>query len=89
MVTTTLNIIDSLGVIDKQIKELEESARRLKKELIAKGVGKYEGDSFVAEVQHYTKSIISPKLVRELADEDFVNLVTQVQEVDAVVVRSL
>jgi len=82
-----MNIIDNLGIINQQIKELEATARKLKAELIARGVGEYQGVNFMAEVQHYDRATISPDLVRELADEAFVSSVTQVKAVDAVVVK--
>jgi hypothetical protein len=81
------NLIDQLGLIDTQIKELEATARKMKQELIARGVGKYEGMEFTAEVQHYDRATINPILVKEFADEDFVTRVTQIRPVDAVVVR--
>jgi hypothetical protein len=81
------NLIDQLGLIDTQIKELEATARKMKQELIARGVGKYEGMDFIAEVQHYDRATINPILVKEFADEDFVTRVTQIRPVDAVVVR--
>jgi hypothetical protein len=83
----TDNMIDDLGIINQQIKELESSARRIKQELIARGVGKYAGMDFVAEVQHYPRETINPILVREFGDEDLIKQVTQVNMVDAVVVR--
>jgi PHP family Zn ribbon phosphoesterase len=79
--------IDQLGIINQQIAELESTARKLKQALIARGVGKYNGMDFVAEVQHYDRATINPILVKEFADEDFVARVTQVKAVDAVVVR--
>jgi PHP family Zn ribbon phosphoesterase len=79
--------IDQLGIINQQIAELESTARKLKQALIARGVGKYAGMDFVAEVQHYDRATINPILVKELGDEDFVAKVTQVKAVDAVVVR--
>jgi hypothetical protein len=83
----TDNMIDDLGIINQQIKELESSARRIKQELIARGVGKYAGMDFVAEVQHYPRETINPILVREFGDEDLIRQVTQVNMVDAVVVK--
>lgn len=83
----TDNMIDDLGIINQQIKELEESARKIKRELIARGVGKYAGMDFVAEVQHYPRETINPILVREFGDEDLIKNVTQVSMVDAVVVK--
>ena len=81
--------IDQLGIINQQIAELESTARKLKQALIARGVGKYAGADFVAEVQHYDRATINPILVKEFADEDFVARVTQVKPVDAVVVKRL
>jgi hypothetical protein len=83
----TDNMIDDLGIINQQIKELESSARRIKQELIARGVGKYAGMDFIAEVQHYPRETINPILVREFGDEDLIRQVTQVNMVDAVVVK--
>ena len=45
----TDNMIDDLGIINQQIKDLESTARKIKQELIARGVGKYNGMDFVAE----------------------------------------
>jgi hypothetical protein len=83
------NIIDQLGEIDRIIKENEAIARKLKAELIARGVGKYEGEQYYVEVQHYDRATINPILVREFADEEFVRNVTQIKPVDAVVVKAL
>lgn len=83
----TDNMIDDLGLINQQIAELEATARKIKQELIARGVGKYEGMDFVAEVQHYDRATINPVLVKEYGTADFVAQVTQVKAVDAVVVR--
>jgi PHP family Zn ribbon phosphoesterase len=82
-----MNTIDQLGIINQQIAELEATARKIKQALIAKGVGKYEGMDFIAEVQHYDRATIDPALVRKLADEDFVSSVTTIKPVDAVVVK--
>jgi hypothetical protein len=82
-----MNLIDDLGLINQQIAELEATARKIKQELIARGVGKYEGMDFVAEVQHYDRATINPVLVKEFGTADFVAQVTQVKPVDAVVVR--
>lgn len=83
----TDNMIDDLGIINQQIAELESTARKIKNELIARGVGKYAGMDFIAEVQHYDRATIDPTLVRKLADADFVSSVTQIKAVDAVVVK--
>jgi hypothetical protein len=81
------NLVDELGAIDQQIKALESTARRMKADLIARGVGKYQGTKFVAEVQHYDRAQISPKLVREMVDPDIVSAVTEIKQIDAVVVK--
>jgi len=89
MLNLNTEIIDELGIINSKIKELESAAAALKKELIARGVGVYAGVEYVADVQHYSKAVISPKLVRELAAPDFVDLVTMIQNVDAVIIKPL
>ncbi len=83
----TDNMIDDLGILNQQIQELEAQARKIKQALIARGVGKYDGMDFFAEVQHYNRATISPILVKEFGTKDFVAQVTQMTEVDAVVVR--
>ena len=82
-------MIDELGTIHQQIQELESTARKLKAELIARGVGKYSGLDFIAEVQHYDRATINPILVKEFGSADFVAQVTQVKPVDAVVLRKV
>ena len=85
----TTNIIDQYGLIDAQIKELEVIKNKLKAELIAQGVGTYEGEAFFAEVQEYDRENISAPLVRKLSDEAFVRSVTTIQHIKAVVVKQL
>ena len=87
--TQAVNPVDELGRLDKQIKDLEAQARKIKQALIAQGVGKYEGTQFFAEVQHYDRATINPVLVRELCDEELVKQMTQVKAIDAVVVKPL
>jgi hypothetical protein len=84
-----MNIIDELGLINQTIAQLEADARKIKAELISRGVGKYNGTLFFAEVQHYDRATISPKLVREVLDADLIPSVTELKQVDAVVVKSL
>ena len=84
-----MKLVDELGIINQRIAELQESASKLKAELIARGVGTYDGDEFFAEVMEYDRENISAPLVRKLADLDFVKQVTTVQHVNAVVVRRL
>ena len=84
-----MNIIDELGLINQTIAQLEADARKIKAELIARGVGKYDGTLFFAEVQHYDRATISPKLVREVLDSDLIPSVTEIKQIDAVVVKSL
>ena len=84
------NIIDQMGMLDQIIKTNEAQLRKLKAEFIASNeVGKYKGDEFFAEIQHYDRATINPILVREFADEEFVSKVTQVKPVDAVVIKPL
>ena len=83
------NIIDQYGIINQQIAELEEIKSKLKAELLARGVGIYDGDQFFAEVQEYDREQISAPLVRKLSNEDFVKSVTTIQHVKAVVVKPL
>ena len=81
--------IDRLGMLNYMIGQLEESAREIKRELIARGVGVYEGAQYVAEVQHYDRAQINPKLVREMVDPETVSAVTEIKSVDSVVVKQL
>lgn len=84
-----IELVDQLGKIDALIKENEAIARKLKAELIAQGVGKYEGAAFYAEVQHYDRTTIDPKKVRALLSEDTINQISQTKAIDAVVVKSM
>lgn len=84
-----MNTIDQLGAVNQAIAELEATARKLKAELISKGIGTYQGDYFTAEVQHYDRATISPRLVREVIDPNLISSVTEIKPVDAVVVRPL
>jgi hypothetical protein len=84
-----IKTIDTLGTIDKQIKELEATARKLKEELIKRGVGTFEGNLFQVSVQHFDQEVISSTLVRKLADEDFIKSVTEIRAQDRVVVKPL
>ena len=83
------NIIDQYGIINQQINELEIIKSKLKAELIARGVGEYQGESFYAEVQEYDRENISAPLVRKLSDEEFVKSVTTIQHIKAVTVKPL
>lgn len=85
----TDDLVDELGAIKQAMDELEATARKLKAELIRRGVGTYEGSKFYAEVQHYDRATISPTLVRKMVSAEIVTLVTEVKPVDAVVVKPL
>ena len=85
----TDNMIDDLGILNQQIAQLEAQARIIKQALIARGVGKYEGMDFFAEVQEYDRENISAPLVRKFADDDFVRSVTTTQHITAVVVKPM
>jgi hypothetical protein len=82
-------IVDELGKVNQAIKELESTARKLKAELIARGIGTYEGTQYVAEVQEYDRANIDATLVRQIADEDFISQVTKIQHISAVVVKAV
>jgi hypothetical protein len=82
-----MNIIDELGVISKQIKELEATARKIKAELIARGVGTYDGEQFSANVTEFDQTRIVPDLVRKHADENFVSMVTVIDHKTMVTVN--
>ena len=83
------NIIDQYGLINQQINELEIIKSKLKAELIARGVGEYQGESFFAEVQEYDRENISAPLVRKLSDEAFVRAVTTIQHITSVTVKQI
>ena len=83
------SIIDQYGEIDRQIKELEAIKSKLKAELIARGVGVYEGEKFFAEVQEYDRENISAPLVRKFIEPEMVSRLTTIQHIQAVVVKQL
>lgn len=84
-----LNIIDQYGSVSQQIQALEEIKSKLKAELIARGVGSYQGEQFAAEVLEYDREQISAPLVRKLSNEDFVRSVTTIQHITAIQIKSL
>ena len=83
------NIIDQYGAVDAQIKELEAIKAKLKAELVARGIGEYQGEQFIAEVQEYDRENISAPLVRKFSNEEFVKSVTTIQHIKAVVIKPL
>jgi hypothetical protein len=83
------NIIDQYGAVSQQIQALEEIKSKLKAELLARGVGNYQGEQFTAEVQEYDRENISAPLVRKFSNEEFVKQVTTIQHIKAVIVKPL
>lgn len=83
------NIIDQYGIINQQINELEIIKSKLKAELIARGVGEYQGESFFAEVLEYDREQISAPLVKKLGGLDFVKSVTTIQHIKSVTVKQI
>jgi len=83
------DIIDELGHIDQEIKQLESRARILKAKMIERGAGMYQGIRFIAEVQEYDRNTISAILVKEYGTKEFVQQVTQVQHVKSVTLKPL
>ena len=83
------DIVDELGAIDQQIKELDAVKAKLKAKLLERGIGFHKGMQYIAEVQEYDRENISAPLVRQLSDEAFIKSVTTVQHIKAVVVKPL
>jgi hypothetical protein len=83
------DVIDELGHIDQEIKQLEQRARVLKAALIERGKGVYQGMRFTAEVQEYDRNNISAILVKEFGTKEFVQQVTQVQHIKSVTLKPL
>ena len=83
------NIIDQYGAVAQQIAELEEIKAKLKAELIARGIGTYEGEQYFAEVQEYDRENISAPLVRKYSNAEFVKSVTTIQHIKAVVIKPI
>ena len=83
------SLVDELGIVDRQIRELEEIKSKLKSKLLSNGIGTYYGKHFTADVQEYDRENISAPLVRKLSNEEFVKSVTTVQHIKAVVVKPL
>jgi hypothetical protein len=81
--------IDELGAVDRQIKDLEAIKAKLKARVLSRGPGFHKGSTFVAEVQEYDRATISAILVKEYGTTEFVQQVTQVQHVKAVVVKPI
>jgi hypothetical protein len=84
-----MEIVDELGAVDQQIKALEATKAKLKAKLLERGKGFHKGTQFIAEVQEYDRAAISAILVKEYGTADFVQQVTQMQHVKAVVIKPL
>lgn len=82
-------IVDELGTVDQQIKQLEATKAKLKAKLLERGIGFHKGSQYIAEVQEYDRATISSILVKEYGTSEFVQQVTQMQHVKAVVVKPL
>jgi hypothetical protein len=82
-------IVDELGAIDQQIKQLDAVKAKLKAKLLERGTGFHRGNQYIAEVQEYDRATISAILVKEFGTTQFVQQVTQMQHVKAVVVKPL
>ena len=83
------DIVDELGAIDQQIKELDAVKAKLKAKLLERGTGFHKGMQYIAEVQEYDRENISAPLVRQLSDEAFIKAVTTVQHVKAVLIKPI
>jgi hypothetical protein len=83
------DIVDELGAIDQQIKQLDAVKVKLKAKLLERGTGFHKGTQYIAEVQEYDRATISAVLVKEYGTSDFVQQVTQMQHIKAVVVKPL
>lgn len=81
-------MIDRLGNLKAKRELIEQEERMLKAALIANGIGSYEGEKYIAEVQHYERAAISPTLVRKYSNDEFIASVTEFKMVDAVVVKA-
>lgn len=82
-------IVDELGAVDQQIKQLEATKSKLKAKLLERGTGFHKGTQYIAEVQEYDRANISAILVKEYGTTEFVQQVTQMQHIKAVVVKPL
>ena len=87
--TNIIETVDELGKINKEIALLEASARKLKAELIAQGVGEYQGTLYTADVQFFDSELIKPDLVRKLVAPEIVKQVTVTKENKRVVVSAM
>lgn len=57
--------VDRLGLLKAQIADLTKQAEEIKKELIAKGAGAYDGHLFRATVAEVSRSFIDADLARK------------------------
>lgn len=81
-------MIDRLGNLKAKRELIEKEERMLKAALIANGIGLYQGDKYIAEVQRYERATISPTLVRKLVNDEMLDLMTEHKMVDAVVLKA-
>jgi hypothetical protein len=60
--------VDELGILKAQIADLTKKAEAIKTELIASGVGEYDGALFCATVTEVKRSFIDADLARKYLD---------------------
>lgn len=82
------NVIDELGIVNAQIAELTTRAEVIKKQLVARGKGAYEGDLFRATVSEYDQKTLNQTAVRAKLSRQFIRANTKTKTVMAVRVTS-
>lgn len=65
IINPNTNPVDELGILKAQIADLTKKAEALKAELIASGVGEYDGALFRATVAEVKRSFIDADLARK------------------------
>ena len=77
-------LVDELGHIKAQMANLAMREKALKDQLVAAGVGAYEGDDYRASVSHSIRETLDMDAVREYLSPQFKAAHTRTTEVFAV-----
>jgi hypothetical protein len=85
---TNRDPIDLLGEINAEIAKLEIIKKRLRDQIVEKGVGSYEGELFRATVSVYDRETLDQKAVRAKLSRQFIKANTKTTEVTKVEVTS-
>src|SRR5438874_4745380 len=82
-------LVDELGVLQSDIKRLQEREKALKEILTIQGEGEFAGAFFKASVKTSERSSLDVAAVRKVLSETVISKLTKVTRITAVSVKAL